>query len=97
MYTRILQVQLGCSKLSVQDLTDKTLKKLTCFIITSLVRHHLYSYGPHLERLFKALLITDDKYNGDTELERLLIDIMDSKERQKEMWILREIANKFPK
>ena len=87
---------MGCTKLCIEDLSESKIKKLTCFIISSLVKHHLYSYGPYLELLFKALLITDPKYNNEKELERLLFHIIDSKQRQKEMRNLREIAKQIP-
>lgn len=96
MYTRILHVQLGCTKMNITDLTKEQLSKLSCFIISSLVKHDLYSYGQYLTQIFKALLITDSKYNDDEELERLSYHIIDNKQKQKEIKNLRKLSEEIP-
>eukprot|EP01083_Nonionella_stella_P045728 122665_1 len=65
MYTRILCVQLGCSELTINDLSPSQLDQFNCFIISSLIKHDLYCYGPYLEILFDALLMTDERYGTD--------------------------------
>ena len=69
MYSRILRVLLGCAELTINE---ETVKRVSCFIISSLIKNNLYSYGPHLEKIFHALLITDCEYKPESsDLRRI--------------------------
>jgi len=51
-----------------------------------LIKNHLYSYGPHLEKIFHALLLTDVAYQGE-EMDASLLRVS--------RLIPRKIANEF--
>mmetsp|Transcript_62797 Transcript_62797/g.99717 ORF Transcript_62797/g.99717 Transcript_62797/m.99717 type:complete len:807 (-) Transcript_62797:88-2508(-) len=99
VYTRILHVELGCTKFpSIEELeTDDLLQKLMCFIISSLVKNHLYSYCQHLELLFKALFIkNEERHYEDDELMDRLFQHMNEEERQSAVKKVREISAMIP-
>lgn len=66
-YTRILKVSLQQRQLPIDD--KERITKLACFVISSLIYNHLYSYCESLELIFKALLFTDPLILKNEELD----------------------------
>ena len=93
MYTRILRVMLGATKLTMDDLDRNTVEQLTCFVISSLIKNNLYSYGPYLELFFKCLLFTDNKYKDQ---QQIIYKHIDHKQQKREERKLQKITALIP-
>merc|ERR1712228_408664 len=59
----------------------ESVKKLTCFVISSLIKNNLYAYGAYLEQIFHALLLsTDFEFESNAkdlqQISKLIPDIV---------------------
>lgn len=56
MYSRVLHIELGATNLCVSLISAETVQRLALFVVESLLKNHLFSYGPFLELMFHAML-----------------------------------------